>query len=141
MLLPLAEFAPISADFQLNVWNVLLFLSTLGTLWAAIRRKPPLDARLTEFSSSISGLKASVDKLTKAQEEAAGHAARIAQLERECSTLRTEIERKTTEQRKATDESMHDLYLRIEGFETATARNFQTVERSLGRIEGQLNRD
>ncbi len=138
MLLPLAEFSPLSADFQLNIWNVLLFVSTLATLWAAIRRKPPLDARLTEFSASIAGLKGSVDKLTKAQEDAAGHAARIAQLERECGELRAEIDRKTTEQRQSTDESMHDLYLRIEGFESATARNFQTIERSLGRIEGEL---
>jgi hypothetical protein len=33
MLLPLAEFSPLSADFQLNIWNVLLFVSTLATLW------------------------------------------------------------------------------------------------------------
>lgn len=138
MLPLLAEFTPLSNSAQMAVVSLLILVSLLLTIWSLTRRHPPLDAHLTKFEGSIATLTKAVDELTKAQRAAADHSTRIAQLERECSALRLELDEKITDQRDATDEGIQRVYLRIESLEQSVSRNFQTIERSLGRIEGEL---
>lgn len=138
MLLPLAEFSPLSPSAQIAVVSLLSVALICVSIWAMVRRQPPLDAQIARFEATIDTLRKAVDELTEAQRGAASHSARIAQLENECAELRSALDRRLTEQRRDTDESITKLYLRIESFEKAVAMNFQTVERSLGRIEGQL---
>lgn len=137
-MLPLAEFAPISADFQLNVWNVMLFLSSLATLWAAIRRKPTLDSHLSKFESAIDTLRRSVDELTEAQRASADHDARIRQLEIAAGDLRRSHDTCAHAHRADQQRVTREWFDRIEGVEKTVASNFQTMERALGRIEGEL---
>lgn len=137
-MLPLAEFAPISADFQLNVWNVMLFLSSLATLWAAIRRKPTLDSHLSKFESAIDTLRRSVDELTEAQRASADHDARIRQLEITAGDLRRSHDSCSLSHRADQQRVTREWFDRIEKVENGMSKNFQTMEGAIGRIEGQL---
>ncbi|HLP02128.1 MAG TPA: hypothetical protein VK163_08885 [Opitutaceae bacterium] len=138
-MLPLvAEFTPLSPSAQLAVVSLLVVAATLLSIWNMVRRRPPLDAQIARFEATIDTLRKAVDELTEAQRAAASHSSRISQLESECAELRSALDRRLSDQRRDTDGSITKLYLRIESFEKAVTGNFQTVERSLGRIEGQL---
>lgn len=134
----LAEFTPLSPTAQLAIVSLLGVAVALLTIRSLVRRTPPLDAHLTKFESAIATLTKAVDDLTEANRAAANHSTRIATLERECSALRTELDRKLTDQHVATDKSIREVYLRIESIELSNSKNFQSIERALGRIEGAL---
>lgn len=145
----LAEFTPLSPTAQLAIVSLLGVAVALLTIRSLVRRTPPLDSHLTKFEAAIATLTKAVDDLTEAQRSASSHSTRIATLEKECSILRQELDKKLTDQREdfdkkltaqheAGDESIHEVYLRIENIELSNSKNFQSIERALGRIEGAL---
>lgn len=138
-MLPLvAEFTPLPPSAQLAFVSLLTVVVTLASLWSMLRRRPPLDAQIAKFEATIAGLTESVDKLTEAQEAAAGHSAEISALKDRVAALETQREADADAAREDLRRTTRELFDRIEGVEKAVATNFQAVERALGRLEGQI---
>lgn len=127
MLPLLAEFTPLSPSAQLAIFSLLTVVVTLVSLWSMLRRRPPLDAQIARFEAAIEGLNRSVADLAEAQRQASSHGFRIDAIERNCAACRIE-----------TNRALKDVYDRIESVESSMGENFQSVERALGRIEGQI---
>lgn len=138
MLLPLAEFSPLSGSAQWAIVSILSVALICVSLWVLLRRQPPLDAHLAKFEATIAGLTDSVNKLTEAQEAAAGHAAEIRTLKERVATLEQLRDTDAKAQREDMSTNTRQLFDRIDGVEKAVAMNFQAVERALGRLEGRI---
>ncbi|MBI5770896.1 MAG: hypothetical protein HZA93_24170 [Verrucomicrobia bacterium] len=155
-----ADFTPLSADFQVNVWNLVSLLIALGTLWAFGRRKPPLDAQLVRLETSIEALNRNMADLATAQKQAAGHELEIAALKDKVRNLEARRDEDLRAQRTYTRETTRELFekmesnaritqdrldalandfaARIETLSQSLSENIQSVERGLGRLEGQM---
>lgn len=145
-----AAFAPISADFQLNVWNVIVLLTALTALLAALRRKPPLDSQLVQLGSSISSLQASVEALTTEQKRQAAHEAKIEALQEKVRLLEAQRETDAAAQRRHLAHVQHEIFqkfdqldakfgARLETLDTKVSANLQSIERGLGRFESAVD--
>lgn len=135
----LAQFAPLSPTAQLAIVSVLSVALTITLIYTALRRKPPLDVDLTKLASTADQLTQTVGELKDTLEQYAGHSARISALEKECATLRSELDREISAQRAYTAKTSREIFERIERVEQSVAQNFQSVERALGRVEGMLS--
>lgn len=137
----LAEFTPLSAPAQLAIFSLILVASLGTNIWfnvRASRRKPTIDVDLVKLASQIETLAAGFSRLSAAVERSANHASEIKTLQREVQDLRRARDEDQGRQRSYTQKTTRELFERMEAGERAMAKNFQSVERSLGRIEGQL---
>lgn len=138
MLPLLAEFTPLAPSTQIAIVSLLGVVVTLVSLWSMLRRRPPLDAHLAKFEAALEGLRASVDELTEAQKAAAEHSAEIRALKQRVATLEQLRDMDAKAQRDDMRTNTRELFQRIESVEQTVAKNFQLVERALGKVEGQL---
>lgn len=134
-----ASFAPISSDFQLNVWNVLTLVGALVALWAAVRRKPTVDVDLVQLKSSIDGLQKSVDALTANQKEHAANAVEIDQLKAEVRELKSHRENDGGTQRRHIAHLSREIFDKIDALDNKFSANLQSIERGLGRFDGAFD--
>jgi Na+/phosphate symporter len=134
----LAEFAPLSPSAQWAIVSILGVISTIAVIWGVIRRRPPVGEDLVQLRTSIDALKGSVEQLTEAHEKHVTHAAEIETLKREVGELREHRENDLRAQRTYTRESTERIFLRIEQLNDSVNKNFQAVERAIGKLEGKV---
>lgn len=142
LALVLASFTPLSPGAQLALYAVFTVVVGGSTLWANIRagrRKPTVDVDLVKLAASIEHLQKTVDTLATTAERHASHASEIAGLKRELDDLRKLREADAASHRGWGAKTTREIFDRIEAVEKSVAANFQSVERALGRIEGQLS--
>jgi uncharacterized protein YydD (DUF2326 family) len=135
----LAEFAPLTPAAQMALVSLLGVIATLVIIWSAIRRKPPVGEDLVQLRGSIDALNRSVESLTKAHDRHASHAAEIETLKKEVLQLQRQREDDQRSTRAYVAQSNQRIFERIDELANSTAKNFQTVERAIGRIEGKLD--
>jgi predicted nucleic acid-binding Zn-ribbon protein len=138
MFPPLAEFAPLPPAAQWAIVSLLSVALTLVLIYNALRRKPPLDAELVKLQSAIESLQKSVDDLTETQKAHATHASEIAELQRKVTALEQHREEDARAQRTYTRESGQRIFVKIDELSASVAQNFQSVERAIGQLEGQV---
>lgn len=102
------------------------------------RRQPSLDVDLVGLQSAIKSLTSAVDELKAARADHNGHKERIAALEQRCEALDKEANATASAQRSHLAKLTREFFERIEGVEKTMAKNFQDVERGMGRVEGAL---
>ncbi|WP_043588956.1 hypothetical protein [Geminisphaera colitermitum] len=108
---------PLTSEFQTGLISSLSIAALALSVWAYFRRRPPVDADLSRIEADLKALKEQ-------------HAALVEKQDREAA-----------EQRKQTDDLINGVYKRIEAVQSSFNRNFQTMERALGRIEGAIERN
>lgn len=140
MPLPFAQIQPFAPSTQVAFISFLGIVLLLLGIWAHFRRRPPIDVDLAKLASAIEALQGTVAKLTERTDSQAHHATEIEALQKEITGLRIAREADVAAQRSYTQRTTREIFERIEGVERAVATNFQSVERALGRIEGQLTR-
>lgn len=138
MLLPLAEFAPISDSIQWALVSLLGVALSIVTIWALTRRTPPLDAHLARFEAAIGTLNESVTALTEAQKGFATYGVRIDLLERNCQNCRGEVTHALRAQSVTFDRAIKEVYDRVEESSQCFSTNLQSIENRLGRVDGAL---
>lgn len=138
MPLLLAEFSPLSPSAQLAIVSILSLLLIVLSIRAMIRRDPSLDTHLAKFEASIATLTKSVNELTESQKLAADHSTRIRALESEAVAIRAAHTQCSMAHRSDQTRVTREWFDRIEKVESGMAKNFQTIEGAIGRIEGQL---
>lgn len=68
-LLFAADFTPVSADWQSNLYNVLVIVALILAIIAVFKRKPPLDVELAKFTLAIKQLSVVAGELKTWSEE------------------------------------------------------------------------
>ncbi len=130
--------SPISRGFQLDLFNLLAVLGALVAIWAATRRKPPLDAELVKLQFSIDGLQQSVADLANNQKLCGAHRTETADLKRRLGEIETKRDVDLQAQRTYTRDSAHDIFAKLDATKDALGVNIQAVERAMGRVEGEM---
>lgn len=156
-----ASFTPITAEFQLNVWNLLTLIGALLALWASLRRKPAVDVDLVQLKGSIEGLQKSVDALTAGQRSHDSHQSEIATLKAEVRELKGHREVDGGAQRRHIGYLQKEIFDKIESqggimqdkIDTLSAQtqqrildlstqftaNLQSIERGIGRFDASID--
>jgi hypothetical protein len=109
-----ASFAPISPDFQLNIWNLLALLLAVLAVVGHFRRTPPLDSELVKLNGAISGLDRSVTALTKSHQDHVAHAGKIAHLEEQVRDLKGHRESDAQNQRSYIAKNTREIFEKID---------------------------
>jgi hypothetical protein len=113
-----ANFSPISTELQSALWFIgggtVSFIGAVLAVLIYFKRNPPLDAQLADFKASISDL------------------------DEEVARLREQREEDQKNQRAYTQRTTRELFDRIERVESSISENFRSLERALGRLEGEL---
>lgn len=135
---PVAQISPLSPEFQLGLISLLGVAVLVQSLVAAFRRKPPVGEDLVQLRTSIDSLKKSVELLTLAHEKHVAHSAEITALQKEVDRLKTQREEDQRSARSYTAQSNQRIFERIDELAETVAANFQSVERAIGKVEGQL---
>lgn len=110
----------------------------IDSILARRRRQPSVDVDLVGLQAAITTLTESVDELKAARADHSGHKERISALEEKCRALDTEATAAAAAQRSYQAKLTREWFERIEGVEKTMAKNFQDVERGMGRVEGAL---
>lgn len=134
-----AEFMPLPPAAQWAIASLLSVAGTLAVIWGVFRRKPPVGEDLVQLRASIDALNHSVEQLTKAHEKHVTHAAEIETLKKEVLTLQRQREEDQRSTRAYVAQSNQRIFERIDELADSTAKNFQAVERAIGRVEGKLD--
>lgn len=134
----LAEFVPLSPASQWAIVSLLSVALILISIWAILRRKPPLGEDLVKLNATISSLEKAVEKLTKTQETYTTHATEIATLKIKVADLETKREEDNKAQRTYTRETTREIFVAIEKLKDSFNANIQAVERTLGKLEGAM---
>lgn len=134
----LAEFVPLSPSAQWAIISILSVVLTVVLIWSNVRRRPPLDTELVKLQVAIEALNKSVGELTETQRAHASHGSEIEKLQEEVHLLRSYREEDLRSQREYTRMSGERVFKRIDELDLAVNRNFQSVERALGQLEGQI---
>jgi cell division protein FtsL len=137
--LPFAQFTPLSPAAQLAIVSVLAVAVALVTLWAHLRRKPPLDSELLKLHTAIESLQKSVEGLDATAKKHADHNVEIAGLKEKVRLLEVAREADLAAQRKYTRETTHEIFEKLDELKTAVGNNFQRVERAIGQLEGKID--
>lgn len=134
----LANLKPLSPEIQTSLFTIGGVLMGVVAVLIYFRRNPPLEAQLAAFRAAIATLQKSVDQLATSARAHATHAAEIADLQQEVNKLRSQRDADQQTQRSYIAKNTRELHERIGAVEASINRNFQTLERALGRIEGQI---
>lgn len=140
-----AQFTPIPADFQLGVISLIFATGALVGILAYFRRRPPVGENLVQLRGSLDALNTSVgvlteahNALTEAHNAHISHAAEIEALQEKVRTLERLREEDQKANRTYTRESTERIFKRIDELGDSMNKNFHSVERSLGQLEGQV---
>lgn len=93
---------------------------------------------MVKLQASIDGLNKSVGELTETQRAHASHGSEISKLQEDVRELRKNREEDLRAQREYTRQSGERVFKRIDEMESSVNKNFQSVERALGQLEGQI---
>jgi chromosome segregation ATPase len=138
MPLFLADFAPLSPGAQWAIISLLGVALTLVLIWSALRRQPPLDSELVSLRGSIEALQKSVSSLEETFEKVATHATEIETLQEKVRSLEQHREDDQRSNRTYTRESGERIFKKLDELKDSVAANFQSVERAIGQLEGQV---
>lgn len=149
----LAQFSPLTPEFQLGFISIL----AVAVLVQSLRRKPPIGEDLIKLSGAIEALNKAVEDLTKANEKHLNHATEIEQLKEKVRLLdaRREADQRAFQEKLAaldgrreedqarnrsyTAQSTERIFKRIDELAASVSANFQSVERTLGQLEGKVS--
>ncbi len=129
-----ASFTPISEDFQLNVWNLMVLAAAIIALLASFRRKLPLESELVKLQGAIDGLQKSVEALTRAERSHAGHETEIASLRSKITLLESRREEDLRAQRNYTRETTHALFTKLDENSSKTHQKLDNFTSSVNTI-------
>lgn len=138
MLPLLAQFTPIPPGTQLTMVSLLAAVLMVLNILQIVRRKPPLDTELAKIHGAVQSLQASVQKLDGTVGAHASHSSKIESLEKQVRDLELKRETDLAAQRKYTRETTHEIFEKIDGLRMSLNGNLQSVERAMGRIEGEV---
>lgn len=133
-----AQFTPLTPAAQLTIVSILAVAVALVTLWAHLRRKPPLDTELVKLHAAIAGLEKSVIQLSETAREHSDHNAEIRALKDKVRILEVAREGDLAAQRKYTRETTHEIFEKLDELKSSVSSNFQKVERAIGQLEGKI---